>query len=109
MELRQALDGVDDVVVLYVMAGSQINDKTRIFIDDLALDDRVRFLVDEGGSVIRSYGLLLESPEPIEDGVPHPATYLLDREGLVRMVDVRRDFHQWLDSGFVMEALAATP
>ncbi|NNL67846.1 MAG: redoxin domain-containing protein [Myxococcales bacterium] len=109
MELRQALEGQDDLVVLYVMAERQINAKTRAFVDDLALRDRVRFLVDADGAVIRSYGLRLESPEPIEQGVPHPATYLLDREGLVRMVDVRRDFHLWLDGGFVMEQLAAIP
>lgn len=107
MELRQALEGVDDLVVLYVMAGNQVNDKTRFFIDDLALRDRVRFLVDTDGAVIRSYGLLLDASESIAQGVPHPATYLLDRDGLVRMVDVRRDYHHWLDSGLVVDALAA--
>jgi len=45
-------------------------------------------------------------PEPLEVGVPHPATYLLDRNGVVRLVDVRTDFHIWLDPGVVAEALA---
>jgi hypothetical protein len=37
--------------------------------------------------------------------VPHPATYLLDREGRVRLVDVRRDFQIWLDPSLIVDAL----
>ncbi len=109
MELRQALEGVDDLIVLYVMADSQVNQKTRFFIDDLGFRDRVRFLVDADSRVIRSFGLLLEPFEVIEKGVPHPASYLLDRSGVIRLMDVRRDFHLWLDSEFVMAVLAEYP
>jgi hypothetical protein len=51
----------------------------------------------------------LENPEEIEAGVPHPTTYLLDREGVVRFVDVRRDYQMWLDPTLVREALAEVP
>ena len=37
--------------------------------------------------------------------MPHPATYLLDREGRIRLVDIRRDFHIWLDPSLIVDAL----
>jgi hypothetical protein len=46
---------------------------------------------------------------PIEAGVPHPATSLLDRDGVVRFVDVLEDFHVWLDPAERLDALAAIP
>ena len=48
MELRQTFAEEDDVVILYVMADNQINDKTLRFIDGLGLRDRVRFASDPG-------------------------------------------------------------
>ncbi len=106
MELRSALEA-HDVAVLYVMADNQINAKTLRFIDELGLRERVRFLADPGGGAIERLGLRLENPEPIERGVAHPATYLLDRDGRIAMMDVRRDYHVWLDPSLVIEALAA--
>ena len=105
MELRDALERFPDVVILYVMASGQINDKTRRFIDENGLRDRVRFLSDAESTTIDRLGLRLENPEPIEAGVAHPATYLLDEQGRIRLVDVRRDFHVWLDPSLVVEAL----
>jgi peroxiredoxin len=109
VELREALEGADDLVILYVMAEGQINDKTRRFVEEAGLRERVRFLKDTDSRVIESYGLLLADPEPMEAGVPHPATYLIDREGRVRLVDVRKDFHIWLDPTALREALASIP
>ncbi len=109
MELRQAFDGVDDLVILYVLAEGQINAKTRRFVAESGLSERVRFLADPGSATIESLGLLLSDPEPLEAGVPHPATYLIDREGRVRLVDVREDFHIWLDPAPLREALASMP
>ena len=106
MELRQAIDGADDLVVLYVMAERQINAKTRRFIDEGRLRERVRFLADPDSRLIEALGLLKRDTEPIEAGVAHPATYLLDRDGTVRFADVREDYHIWLDPSAVLEALS---
>ena len=106
MELRQALAEVDDLVILYVLAEGQINAKTRRFIDEGRLRERVRFLADRGSRLIETLGLMKGDPEPLEAGVAHPATYLLDREGRVRFADVREDYHIWLDPEVVREALA---
>jgi len=109
VELREAFAGHDDLHIVWVMAERQVNDKTLRFIDGLGLRERVVFAVDPGSVAIDALGLRKEAPEPIEAGVPHPTTYLLDRDGIVRFVDVRRDFHIWLDPQVVREALARLP
>ncbi len=109
MELREAFAEHDDVVIVYVLADSQVNDKTLRFIDGMGLRERIRFAVDPGSAAIAELGLRKADPEPIEQGVPHPATYLLDADGVIRFVDVRTDFHVWIDSAVLVEALAALP
>jgi peroxiredoxin len=109
VELRQTFAEQDDVIILYVIADNQINDKTLRFIDGLGLRDRVRFASDPGSTAIDTLGVRRETAEPIERGVPHPATYILDRQGIVRFVDEREDFHVWLDSEFTRAALAKVP
>lgn len=106
MELRRALEGMDDVVVLYVVAANQWNPKSARWLDAHGLRQRVRFALDRDG-VIDTLGLRRPNPEPVEEGVPHPATYVLDRDGVVRFVDVRTDFHFWLDPALPLKALAA--
>ena len=105
MELRDALAEPRDLEILYVLPSSQMNAKSLRFIDELGLRERVRFLVDPDSAAIDRLGLRLEKPEPMERGVPHPATYLLDRAGVVRFADVRRDYHIWLDAALIVEAL----
>lgn len=109
MELREAFAGRGDVRIVWVMADNQINDKTLRFIEGLGLRERVEFAVDPGSAAIDTLGIRKEDAEPIEAGVPHPTTYLLDRDGIVRFVDVRRDFHIWLDPQILHDALAALP
>jgi len=109
VELRKALADVDDLVVLYVLSSEQVNAKTRHFVDELGLRDRIRFLVDPQSATIDALGLRLETPEPIEAGVPNPATYVIDREGIVRFSDVRSDFHVWLASEIVVAAIVQIP
>ena len=109
MQLRRALAEVDDLVVLWVMASNQVNAKTLRFVDELGLRSRVRFLRDDGSAAIDALGIRKPDPEPIEAGVPHPTTYLLDRDGVVRFVDVRRDFQVWLDPAEILTALRAVP
>lgn len=109
MELREAFAEDDDLRIVWVMADNQINDKTLRFIDGLGLRERVHFAVDAGSAAIDRLGIRKQDPEPIEDGVPHPTTYLLDRDGVVRFVDVRRDFHIWVAPSLLREALAEVP
>ena len=44
----------------------------------------------------------------MEEGVPHPATYVIDRLGIVRFVDIREDYHIWIDPEPVLAALRAS-
>ena len=41
--------------------------------------------------------------------MPHPATYVLDRDGVVRFLDVREDFHIRVDPAEILGALAKVP
>jgi len=106
VELRDALGDQEDLVVLYVMAEEQIDAKALRFLDEQGLREQVRFLADPGSRVISRLGLRKDDGEPIESGVAHPATYLLDRQGRVQLMDVRRDYQRWLDPGLVRAALA---
>jgi peroxiredoxin len=48
-------------------------------------------LSDAKGQVIKQYDLK-NAWELFHHGVPHPATYVIDREGVVRFADVRQVF-----------------
>lgn len=96
-------------MILWVSAERQMPAKARRFVDAHGLRARVRFLVDPESRAIDRLGLRRPEPEPIEVGVPHPATYVLDREGVVRFADVREDFHFWLDPELPLRALAEIP
>jgi peroxiredoxin len=88
------------------MSEAQINERTRVFIDELGLAERILFLSDPRSKLIRDLGILKEDAEPIEKGVPHPTTLLLDRGGRIEFIDVRTDFHIWLDPEVLTSALA---
>jgi len=107
VELRQALSDADDLVILWVMSSKQINERTYAFLNETGLRDRVRFLVDPDSALIERLGLLKPEPEEIEAGVPVPTTYLIDRAGVVRFADARRDYHVWLDPDILVERLAS--
>ncbi len=105
IELYQRLEGERDLVVLYVLADNQINEKTHFFIQGNRLTDRMIFLRDPFSASIDRLGLRRSNPEMLETGVPHPSTYVLDRQGFVRLVDVREDFQLWLDAQLIVDAL----
>jgi peroxiredoxin len=105
VELREAIQEVPNLTILWVMADNQINARTRSFIDEAGLRDRIRFLSDPKSQTIDRLGLRLPDPEEMELGVPHPATYLLDEDGVIRFIDVREDYHLWLDPDVLVEAL----
>ena len=106
MELRNALASEPDLQIVWVMAKGQYNARSDRFIDDYGLRGRIHFWRDPESRAIDALGLRRPNPEPIEAGVPHPTTLLLDRDGVVRFVDVREDYHVWLDPAVVKEALA---
>jgi len=92
-----------------VHPSNQVNDKARRFIDSYGLQDRVIFAQDPGSAAIERLGVLLPNPEPIEAGVPYPTTFLLDQDGIVRFIDVRENYHLWLDPTLLVDALREVP
>ena len=106
MELREAFEATPDLRIIWVMSDAQINQRSRVFIDELGLADRILFLSDPQSRLIRALGILKDNPENIEIGVPHPTTLLLDETGTIRFVDVRENYHFWLDPGALSAVLA---
>ena len=88
------------------MSSAQINERSRLFIDELGLSSRILFLSDPRSQLIQDLGLLKVDAEPIEQGVPHPTTLVLDASGTVQFVDVRENFHFWLDPAALTDVLA---
>ena len=86
------------------MNARQVNPKTVKFVRDHDIDFHV--LVDRDRKVIDRFGVGNdELAEAIEEGVPHPTTYVLDRDGKVVLMDVRKDFHHWLSSTILRDIL----
>jgi peroxiredoxin len=106
VELREAFADTPDLRIVWVMSDVQINERTRIFIDELGLAQHILFLSDPKSRLITELGILKQDPEAIEKGVPHPTTLLIDATGTIRFVDVREDFHFWLDPAALREGLA---
>jgi peroxiredoxin len=106
VELRDAFAETPDLLIVWVMSDAQINDRSRVFVGELGLAERVLFLADPKSQLIRELGILKEDPENIEVGVPHPTTLVLDRAGTVQFVDVREDYHFWLDPKAMTDVLA---
>ena len=62
-----------------------------------------RFLSDPGHRVIDRYGLL----NPDDDrGIPHPTTFVIDRDGVVRWKFVEVDHRVRPTNPMILEALA---
>ncbi len=99
-------EATPDLRIIWVMSDVQINDRSRIFIDELGLADRILFLADPKSQLIRDLGILKETPESIEIGVPYPTTLVLDKDGIVQFVDVRENYHFWLDPAAMTDVLA---
>lgn len=99
-------EATPDLRIIWVMSDAQINDRSRIFIDELGLADRILFLADPKSQLIRDLGILKKNPENIEIGVPHPTTLVLDKDGIVQFVDVRENYHFWLDPAAMTDVLA---
>jgi peroxiredoxin len=106
VELREAFEATPDLRIVWVMSEAQINERSRIFVGELGLAERILFLSDPKSQLIRDLGILKQNPEMMEKGVPHPTTLVLDEAGIVQFVDVREDFHFWLDPAALSDVLA---
>jgi peroxiredoxin len=62
-------------------------------------------LEDQGHRVINRYGLL----NPQSKGWPHPATYVIDRNGVVRWKFIEVDYKIRPTNAAILEALKALP
>lgn len=109
MELRETFRDEPDLEIVYVVPDNQWNAKSARFVDGLGMRDRIHFALDPGSAAIDLLGLRRPNAERIEEGVPHPSTFLLDRRGVIRLIDVREDYHIWLDSEFLRKALSSVP
>jgi len=107
VELRNALQGVPDLEVVWVMAKRQIDGRSLRFIDEYGLRRSMHFWADPGSRAIDQLGIRRPNPEPLEVGVPHPTTLLVDREGIVRFADVRENYQIWLDPAVLLQRIAA--
>jgi len=105
LDLKHALGEVPDLEIVWVMAAQQISERTNRLIDEYGLRERIFFLADDQSAFIRELGVLKPEPDMMEEGVPHPTTLLVDRAGIVRFIDVREDYHFWLDPGVLVAAL----
>jgi len=92
--LAVAVDGPDDL---------------RKMIARIARDDgnvpRFPLLSDPGHKVIDRYGLL--NPIAAARGLPHPATYVIDRKGIVRWKFVEVDYKRRPTNEQIFEAVRA--
>lgn len=68
--------------------------ETKMAVTRIAKDDGVQpdfsFLSDPEHAVIARYGVL--NPAGSRKGIPHPATYVIDKKGVVRWRDVQTDY-----------------
>ena len=68
--------------------------ETSMTVTRIAREDGIkpdfRFLMDVEHTVIDRYGILNESGS--RRGIPHPATYVIDKQGTVCWLDVQTDY-----------------
>ncbi|MGH7949806.1 MAG: peroxiredoxin family protein [Candidatus Binataceae bacterium] len=103
--MHENLDSMPGVTVIYVMTANQINPKAERFVGEHGAHKFI-FLKDPDHKVIDQFGIYNDKPdEEIERGVPHPTTYVLDRDGVIVLKDTRRNFQQWLSSRVLRNAI----
>ena len=90
---------ITDAVVIAVSVDSIENlEKTR---SRLSKNTKIILLSDPGHKIVDQYGLL----NPNSQGLPHPATYVIDKKGVVRWKFVEVDYTKRPDNEEVLKAL----
>lgn len=78
---------------------------TRITADGMKAD--FAFLSDPDHAVISRYGVM--NPAGSRRGIPHPATYVIDKKGMVRWRDIQTDYKVRPTNAAVLTAVQALP
>jgi peroxiredoxin len=109
-EMRTLLDGelkkTTELVAISVDAEPQTRQAmARIGADGVAPD--FTFLSDPDHAVIARYGIL--NPSGGSRGIPHPATYVIDRDGMVRWKDIETDYRIRPTNAAILTAVRALP
>lgn len=108
-EMRQLLDAnlKKDTELLVVSVDNA--DGTRQTVTRISADGAVpdyTFLSDPDHAVIARYGIL--NPNGGGRGIPHPATYVIDKAGMVRWRDIETDYTIRPANGAIVAALRAS-
>ena len=108
--LRQLLDAEmkKDTELLAVSVDDSTGTRktiTRISADGVAPD--FSFLSDPDHAVIARYGIL--NPNGGDRGIPHPATYVIDKGGVVRWKDIETDYKIRPSNDAILTAVRALP
>ena len=108
--MRQLLDAdmKKDTELLAVSVDDTVGTRktiTRISADGVAPD--FAFLSDPDHAVIARYGIL--NPNGGDRGIPHPATYVIDRDGVVRWRDIETDYKIRPANDSIVTAVRALP
>ncbi len=108
--LRQLLDAdmKKDTELLAVSVDDSTGTRktiTRVSADGVEPD--FAFLSDPDHAVIARYGIL--NPNGGDRGIPHPATYVIDRTGVVRWRDIETDYKIRPANDSIVTAVRALP
>ena len=68
-------------------------------------------LLCDGRAVIERYGILNEAAleNPDHAGIPHPATFIIDREGIIRFKKVWINYRERTPPATILEELEKLP
>lgn len=109
VELKTLLEdsAQDATEILAVSIDNHENSK--LLVQKLAEEgeEQVNFplLEDQGSKVIKRYGLL----NPQGKGWPHPATYVIDKQGIIRWKFIEVDYKVRPTNAMIIEALQNIP
>ncbi|MBC8087158.1 MAG: redoxin domain-containing protein [Phycisphaerae bacterium] len=109
-ELRQLLDPElkknTELLVVSIDGDNETKQTVaRVGKDGMAPD--FTFLSDADHAVIARYGVL--NPAGTRRGIPHPATYVIDRQGIVRWKDIQTDYKIRPTNEAILTAVKALP
>ena len=109
-ELRQLLDAElkksTELLVVSIDGDNETKQTVaRVGKDGVAPD--FTFLSDPDHAVIARYGVL--NPAGTRRGIPHPATYVIDKQGIVRWKDIQTDYKIRPTNESILTAVKALP